>query len=102
MDGASKPIRVVPVTHGLVNRTIVHPREVFRIAIADNAASIVIAHNHPSGCVVPSPEDLELTERLVKAGSIIGIPILDHIIIGSRLGRMTYSSLVDLGQFPRA
>ena len=65
---------------GTVSKTIIHPREVFREAIKENASSIVICHNHPSGNCVPSDEDIETTKFLIKASNLIGIPILDHII----------------------
>ena len=83
LDGAQKPIRVHEITKGLVNRTLVHPREVFRPAIRDNAVSIVLAHNHPSNKLAPSAEDHEITKRLTKAGQIIGISVLDHLILGA-------------------
>ncbi len=68
---------------GSLNSSIVHPREVFKIAFLSNAASIILAHNHPSGQAEPSREDIEMTERLIEAGKILGIQVLDHIIIGS-------------------
>lgn len=68
---------------GSLNSCIVHPREVFKAALLNNAASIVCFHNHPSGDTTPSPEDLSLTERLVEAGKMLGIEVLDHIIIGN-------------------
>ncbi|MHA0857065.1 RadC family protein [Paenibacillus sp. CMAA1364] len=67
---------------GSLNAAIVHPREVFRAAIKCSSASIVCAHNHPSGDPTPSPEDISLTSRLVEAGHIIGIEVLDHVVIG--------------------
>lgn len=67
---------------GTLNASLVHPREVFRSAIRNSSASIVCAHNHPSGDPTPSPEDIKITKRLVEAGSLIGIEVLDHIIIG--------------------
>ncbi len=79
---------------GSINASIVHPREVFKSAILNNAASIIVAHNHPSGQSVPSPEDFEVTKRLVKAGEIIGIEVLDHIVIG----RNEYTSLKSQGR----
>ncbi|SDN56661.1 DNA repair protein RadC [Paenibacillus sp. yr247] len=69
---------------GSLNASIVHPREVFRAAIKRSSASIVCVHNHPSGDPTPSPEDIQLTHRLVEAGSIIGIEVLDHVIIGDQ------------------
>lgn len=67
---------------GSLNASIVHPREVFRAAIKCSSASLVCAHNHPSGDPTPSPEDISLTSRLVEAGQIVGIDVLDHLIIG--------------------
>lgn len=67
---------------GSLNASIVHPREVFRAAIKCSSASIICAHNHPSGDPTPSPEDISLTARLLQAGEIIGIDVLDHLIIG--------------------
>ncbi|MDU0329741.1 RadC family protein [Paenibacillus barengoltzii] len=67
---------------GSLNASIVHPREVFRAAIKCSSASVVCAHNHPSGDPTPSPEDIRMTRRLCEAGEIIGIDVLDHIVIG--------------------
>lgn len=97
LDGAHKPLRLHEVTRGLVNRTIVHPREVLRPAILDNAAAIIVCHNHPSGVVEPSPEDRDLTSRLTEAATLIGIPLLDHIIIGRRLGALSWYSFQEHG-----
>ncbi|NOV04072.1 RadC family protein [Paenibacillus planticolens] len=69
---------------GSLNASIVHPREVFRAAIKRSSASIICVHNHPSGDPTPSPEDIQLTHRLVEAGTIIGIEVLDHVIIGDQ------------------
>ena len=70
------------VTRGTLTSSLVHPREVFIRAIADCAAGIIVAHNHPSGDPTPSTDDYELTRRLVSAGDIVGIPVIDHIVIG--------------------
>lgn len=67
---------------GSLNASIVHPREIFREAVKRSAASIICAHNHPSGIPTPSPEDIEVTKRLQEAGFIIGIDLIDHVIIG--------------------
>ena len=67
---------------GSLNASIVHPREVFQQAILNNASAIVLFHNHPSGVPTPSPEDIEVTNRLVEGGKILGIDVLDHLIIG--------------------
>ena len=72
------------VSIGSLNANIVHPREVFRPAIANGAASVILVHNHPSGDVSPSREDLSLTSRLVEAGRLIGIEVLDHLIVSGR------------------
>ena len=76
--------RRIIVSIGSLNASIVHPREVFRAAILHSAASLVLVHNHPSGDPEPSEEDLSITRRLVSAGEILGIGILDHVVIGSR------------------
>lgn len=80
LNGAHKTIDSHIVSSGLVNRTLVHPREVFRPAIQDNATAIIIAHNHPSGDTTPSTDDKDVTRRIKQAGDIIGIRVLDHII----------------------
>jgi DNA repair protein RadC len=67
---------------GSLNASIVHPREIYRVAVRRAAAAIIVAHNHPSGNPVPSPEDIDVTKRLLEAGQILGIDLLDHIIIG--------------------
>jgi DNA repair protein RadC len=72
-------MRIVSI--GLMNRTIIHPREVFIHAIKDNAIAIIVCHNHPSNKVEPSDEDIEITKLLKEAGEIIGIRLLDHVII---------------------
>ncbi len=70
------------ISIGTVSEAIVHPREVFRLAIHRNTSAIVLAHNHPSGICNPSKEDVTTTNRVKEAGNIIGIPLLDHIIFG--------------------
>ena len=71
------------VSIGSLNASLVHPREVFAPAVGSSAASVILAHNHPSGDVTPSREDIELTRRMVQAGEIMGIEVLDHLIVGS-------------------
>lgn len=83
LNGAHEVIAVRVVSVGLVNRTMVHPREVFADAITDRAAAVVVAHNHPSGSVTPSGEDRAITRRLVEAGSTLGIPVLDHVVFSA-------------------
>ena len=82
LNSANGLIRQVKISEGILNSSLVHPREVFRSAILECAASIIVAHNHPSGDVTPSREDIELTRRMVQAGDIMGIEVLDHLIIG--------------------
>jgi DNA repair protein RadC len=72
------------VSLGTLNASLVQPREVFRFSILKAVSSIILSHNHPSGDSEPSEEDLRITKRLVEAGKIIGIEVLDHIVIGSR------------------
>jgi len=84
LNGANEVIGNRVVTIGLLNSSQVHPREVFAEVISDHAASVILAHNHPSGLLKPSPEDMALTEQMVEAGKILGIPVLDHIIISKK------------------
>ena len=81
MNGAGEVIRKRVITVGLLNHSLVHPREVFADAITDRAASIICVHNHPSGTLEPSPQDLEITRQLTEAGTILGIRLLDHLIV---------------------
>lgn len=85
LDSANHVIDKHELTTGLVNQTPVHPREAFRHAILDGAVSVIFAHNHPSGSLKPSPEDMSITRVLCAAGKILQIPVLDHIIL-SRTG----------------
>jgi len=81
IDGANRLIEKRLVSIGTLNTSIVHPREVFADAISDRAAAIIVAHNHPSGTLIPSEADIEVTKRLRDAGKILGINLIDHIII---------------------
>jgi DNA repair protein RadC len=83
LDTKNKVNALSVVSIGSLNSSIVHPREVFKIAILSNAASIIISHNHPSGDTTPSTEDLNITKRLKECGKILGIDLIDHIIIGN-------------------
>ena len=83
LDGNNQILNVRHVTVGLVNQSQIHPRETFRGAILNNAVSILIAHNHPSGNLEPSESDLIATRRLVEVSKTIGIPVLDHLIVSS-------------------
>ncbi len=80
MNGAQEVMDIFTATIGLVNKTLVHPREVFSEPIRLRAANIALAHNHPSGQLSPSEEDINVTNRLVEAGKILGIKVLDHLI----------------------
>jgi len=81
LNGANEVIEKRVVTVGLLNSSQVHPREVFAEVISDRAASVILAHNHPSGVLKPSPEDITINQQLIDAGEILGITVLDHIII---------------------
>jgi len=81
LDTRNRLINDKPVSIGSLDTSIVHPREAFKEAVSSSAASVIFVHNHPSGDPEPSKEDIELTKRLVKAGEIIGINVLDHIIV---------------------
>ena len=94
LDTKHNVMSVSEVSRGTVNASLVQPREVFQRALLQGAVSIIIAHNHPSGDVQPSSQDREVTKRIKKAGEIIGVNLLDHIIIGDG-GR--YASLKELG-----
>lgn len=74
-------IREVLISRGVLTGSLVHPREVFRAAIAEAAAGIIVVHNHPSGDPSPSPEDRAVTAQLTAAGAVLGIPVLDHVIV---------------------
>ena len=80
LNGAHEVMSVNVVSIGLVNHTLVHPREVFSIPLRERATAVVVAHNHPSGKLQPSSEDLNVTKRLLQAGEILGIKVLDHLI----------------------
>lgn len=82
LDGKNRVIREERVSMGSLTASIVHPREVFNAAIRDSADAVVFVHNHPSGDPEPSAEDLEITDRLVSVGRLLGIRVLDHIIVG--------------------
>ena len=84
LNTRSKVKFVELVSIGTVNSSLVHPREVFRRSILRGASSVIICHNHPSGDPEPSEEDIGITRRLIEAGKIIGIEVLDHVIIGSK------------------
>jgi DNA repair protein RadC len=93
LNGAGEVIERRVVTVGILNQSLVHPREVFAEAITDRAASVILVHNHPSGTLEPSSQDISITGQLVEAGSILGIRVLDHIIVTKK----SYVSLRECG-----
>lgn len=82
LDTKNQILKIEDISVGTLNASIVHPRDVFKIAIKSNANAIILIHNHPSGDTTPSNEDINITNRLVECGSLLGIKVLDHIIIG--------------------
>ena len=94
-------IRVAEITDGTLDTILVHPREVFKAAIAANAAAVVLAHNHPSGDPAPSEADIKVTRDLIRAGQLLKIDVLDHIILGRATPERPkeYASLRELGYF---
>jgi DNA repair protein RadC len=93
LDAQHRLDRDVTITRGILNSSLVHPREVFREAIAERAAAIILVHNHPSGDPTPSVDDRLVTEQLVTAGRLLDIPVHDHVIIG----RGRYASFAEAG-----
>ena len=82
LDAKNQLIGLTTISVGDLSSALVHPREVFKAAILANAASVILAHNHPSGDPTPSPEDVAVSRRLHEAGEILGIALLDHVVIG--------------------
>lgn len=91
LNGGHEIIQIHVITVGTLNRTLIHPREVFTAAMRDNAAAIIVSHNHPSGNCEPSLEDIEVTDILEKVSVIMGIELLDHVIVS----RETYFSFLE-------
>ena len=91
LDGASCVIKVRTVFKGSLTQSLVHPREVFADAISDRAASVIVVHNHPSGRLIPSEADKNVTRRLADVGKLVGIELMDHVIISTK----GYFSFVD-------
>ncbi len=94
INGANEILNIRVVSIGLVDRTPVHPREVFAEALSDRASAIIVAHNHPSGGLEPSASDVEVTKQLKAAGAVMGISLLDHIIFNQR----GYFSFLEAGR----
>ena len=93
LDSQHRLERDIAVTRGILNSSLVHPREVFREAIAERAAAVILVHNHPSGDPTPSADDRLVTEQLVAAGRLLDIPVHDHVIVG----RGRYMSFAEAG-----
>lgn len=96
LNGKHRVAGFAEVSRGTLTSSLVHPREVFGPAIREVAAAVIVAHNHPSGDPEPSHEDLEVTKRLREAGVLLGVPLLDHIIVGER---GSFTSLRERVQF---
>ncbi|MCX6970601.1 MAG: DNA repair protein RadC [Verrucomicrobia bacterium] len=94
INGANEILNIRVVSIGLIDRSPVHPREVFADALSDRASAVIVAHNHPSGGLEPSPSDIDITVQLKAAGSIVGIDLLDHIIFN----RTGYFSFLEAGK----
>jgi DNA repair protein RadC len=101
LNTRKKLIRVEEISDGTLDTLLVHPREVFRAAIAANAAAIILVHNHPSGDPTPSEADIKVTRDLIRAGQLLKIEVVDHVILGRASSERTkdYSSLRELGYF---
>ncbi|MCP4692818.1 MAG: JAB domain-containing protein, partial [Desulfobacterales bacterium] len=95
LNGGNEVITTRVVTVGLVDKTHVHPREVYADPITDRASAVIVAHNHPSGALTPSGQDIEVTRRLKSAGEMLGIKLLDHIIFNQK----EYYSFLQNGAF---
>jgi DNA repair protein RadC len=89
LNGVNQVVSASIVGQGTVDRSLAHPRDIFRHAIAINSATIIIAHNHPSDVLQPSHADLEVTRRIIEGGRLLGVELLDHVIVG----RESYNSL---------
>ena len=98
LNNKNEPLREEVVAIGSLDECAAGPREIFRPMVAEAAARVLLLHNHPSGDPTPSPEDVAFTRRLEEAGDLLGIPLLDHVVVGHG----TYSSLRDLGHMGRA
>lgn len=95
LDGRHRLLAITTVSVGSADHTFMAPREIFRDALASGASAVFLAHNHPSGDPAPSPDDRLITRRLVQAGLLIGIEVLDHLVIGAG----SWASLAQLGEF---
>jgi DNA repair protein RadC len=95
LDIKNRVFKEVPISDGTLSSSPVHPREVFKYAIKESAASVLFVHNHPSGDPTPSADDIDVTKRLIETGKIIGIHVLDHVVVSDG----TYISIIEKGYF---
>ena len=95
LNGAHEVMNIYVISVGSLNKTVIHPREVFTVAIAERAAAIIVAHNHPSGSLEPSTADFDCTKQILESSKILGIPLLDHLII-SKDGYFSFHEKTDL------
>ena len=91
LDGKNKPIGINVVSVGTLTASLIHPREVFKPAILSSAAAVIFVHNHPSGDAEPSFEDRAVTKRLCEGGTLLGIKVLDHVILGEEGRRYSFA-----------
>lgn len=96
LDSRHRLVKTVEVSRGSLNQSLVHPREVFAPALRESAAAILVVHNHPSGDPAPSRDDHDVTRRLTRAGEVLGVPLLDHVIIAAD----GFTSFADRGWLP--
>lgn len=94
LDGKNRIVCLDRVSVGSLNQSIVHPREVFKSAILSSAAAVLLVHNHPTGDTEPSREDREITRRLAEVGSLVGIRVLDHVVVGDGYFSFTENGLL--------
>jgi DNA repair protein RadC len=101
LNARRRLIRIEKISQGTLDTILVHPREVFKIAITANAAGLVLVHNHPSGDPTPSEADIRVTRDLIRAGQLLRIEVFDHVILGSRTADRPkdYASLREMGYF---
>jgi DNA repair protein RadC len=97
LDAKNRMFRDCRISEGTLTNSLIHPREAFRDAIRESAAAVIFVHNHPSGDPSPSREDMSITERLVDAGEIVGIRVLDHVIVGEE----RYASMMEKGHIKK-
>ena len=98
LDAKHRPLRSERVSEGCLTWSVVHPREVFTPAVREGAGAILVAHNHPSGDPRPSRQDISVTERLARVGETLGIPLVDHVVLGGG----GFVSLAAEGHLPRS